>query len=121
MASHTAQLCQIDGQTKMVVFGGTGMPFGSNLSNNVYLCDISNDFNWKTMTVSTDSQMPHRLYGQALVVDSKTDSLYTVGGTSGFHYFMDVHRLNLHTRAWELVIDGIANFEAHHEISPSPR
>ena len=34
------------------------------------------------------------LYGQAVVTDSK-GLFYTVGGTSGFHYFMDVNMLDL--------------------------
>ena len=38
--------------------------------------------------------MPQPLYGQAVITDS-AGLLYTVGGTSGFTYFMDVHRLDL--------------------------
>ena len=43
------------------------------------------------------------LYGQATVIhDGK---LYTVGGTSGFMYFMDIHCLDLKTRIWERLAD----------------
>ena len=38
--------------------------------------------------------MPPPLYGQAVITD-RAGLLYTVGGTSGFTYFMDVHRLDL--------------------------
>jgi len=41
---------------------------------------------------------PQPLYGQAVTVDGRF--LYSVGGTSGFHYHMDVHRLDLESGAW---------------------
>ena len=39
------------------------------------------------------SSFPPPLYGQAVITD-KRGRLYTVGGTSGFTYFMDVHMLD---------------------------
>ena len=46
-----------------------------------------------------EEDFPKPLYGQAVTVHG--GYLYTVGGTSGHSYFMDVNRLCLATRKWE--------------------
>ena len=51
-------------------------------------------FSQLSIEESGADQMPQALYGQAVITDS-AGLLYTVGGTSGFHYFMDVHQLDL--------------------------
>lgn len=51
--------------------------------------------------VNTAGQQPLPQYGQALVYHN--GFLYTIGGTTGYEYTCDVHRLNLKTLMWEAV------------------
>lgn len=43
--------------------------------------------------IDTTGQHPLPQYGQALVYHNKY--LYTIGGTTGFHYTCDIHRFVL--------------------------
>jgi len=74
-------------------YGGTGAPFGVTSSNTVVSCHLDTQQFKKLVTQEGDGQ-PMALYGQAVVTDNK-GLFYTVGGTSGFHYFMDVNMLDL--------------------------
>lgn len=95
LASHTAVSHPLERGT-MVVYGGTGNPFGFTTSNTVASCNLDTAVWKKVPTVSDDEDhLPQPLYGQAVVVDKEKGMFYTVGGTSGFHYYMDVHRLDL--------------------------
>lgn len=96
LASHTAVVFN----NKLLVYGGTGAPFGLTTSNSVYICDLRN-LHWEEIDTTSENQFPTPLYGQAVVMQD--GNFYTVGGTSGFHYYMDIHRLNLRTKAWELL------------------
>ena len=64
--------------------------------------------------VGDEDHEPMPLYGQAVLLHD--GYLYTVGGTSGFQYFMDVHRLELSTRRWERLYMAVGQ-----EGEPSPR
>jgi hypothetical protein len=85
----------------MIVYGGTGSPFGVTTSNNVVACNLESGNFHRIQTVPEDGQ-PMSLYGQAVVVDDK-GRLYTVGGTSGVNYFINVYSLDLTSKppAWE--------------------
>ncbi len=94
-------------------------------SNKVSTCDFKT-FQWNQLDVNNESedQLPKPLYGQAIAVDPVDEMFYTVGGTSGFSYFMDVHRLNLRSKTWEMIYKGREdfNFFDHNDLSePSPR
>jgi len=93
LASHTAVSHPLERGT-MVVYGGTGAPFGTTTSNSVASCKLHTAV-WRKVPTVSDNQLPEPLYGQAVVVDKENGMFYTVGGTSGFHYYMDVHRLDL--------------------------
>lgn len=54
---------------------------------------------FEELEVSGDVPLP--LYGQGVVMEGK--NIYSIGGTSGYLYEMDVHRLDLSTRQWELL------------------
>ena len=138
LASHTA--CVVDDNesatsrsAKMLVYGGTGTPFGINMSRGVFLCDLHGGFRWSRfkiraaqdvhvtdgelaeITFSDDDEermdsndnhphLPRPLYGQAIAIVNDAESgpqLYTIGGTSGFDYFIDVDRLLFRNRRWE--------------------
>ncbi|XP_065174147.1 kelch domain-containing protein 10 homolog [Atheta coriaria] len=84
----------------LMVYGGTGSPFGTRCSNSLYLCSLKDDTS-KMMEINTTGQLPIPQYGQALVYHN--NYLYTIGGTTGYAYSCDIHRLNLTTRVWEQV------------------
>ena len=47
----------------MLVYGGTGLPFGQSSSNSTHLCNLST-LEW--LTLSTTGELPQPLYGQVL-------------------------------------------------------
>ena len=94
LASHTAVTHPAHPGT-MLIYGGTGAPFGLTTSNTVVACSLDTQTFSQLEVDETDfgAGWPMPLYGQAVVADP--GRLITVGGTSGFTYFMDVHRLDL--------------------------
>ncbi|ODN03958.1 Kelch domain-containing protein 10 [Orchesella cincta] len=115
-ASHAAILYG----NYFVVFGGTGVPFRNSLSNTMRICDLRS-LTWKT--IETTGEAPNPLYGQAVVLDSRTNSFYVVGGTTGHYFSMDIHKLDLTKRHWETVFvsTGDTSLEPHprykHELA----
>lgn len=70
----------------------------------MFLGNLANEYKengmkFEELEVSGDVPMP--LYGQGVVMDNMC--IYSIGGTSGYEYEMDVHRLDLRTRKWELL------------------
>ncbi|KAJ6644230.1 Kelch domain-containing protein 10 like [Pseudolycoriella hygida] len=85
----------------LLVFGGTGYPFGSSCSNK---CFLFWPYNKRPKTISpleTTGEGPLPQYGQAVTLHN--DYLYVVGGTTGFEYSCDVYRLHLVTKVWECI------------------
>lgn len=82
----------------LMIYGGTGVPFGRTCSNNLYLCNVK-DGNMKM--VKAQGELPDAQYGQALVCHESY--LYTVGGTTGYDYTCDIHRFELRKALWEKV------------------
>lgn len=95
LASHAAVMCN----DVLLVFGGTGVPFGASSSNKLHMCNL-NEPDW-TLIETTGSQ-PVEQYGQAMTFYE--GCLYVVGGTTGFDYSIDVYKFDLNTRAWEELI-----------------
>lgn len=109
----------------IIIYGGTGVPFGAFCSNQMYLgmiivinimvivssiliClntgNLANEYKpngMKFEKLEVSGQVPMPLYGQGVVMDGKY--IYSIGGTSGHKYEMDVHCLDLSTRKWELL------------------
>lgn len=96
LASHCAGLYG----NYLHIFGGTGVTFGESTSNKLTRCDLRT-LMWEE--VDTTGEPPDPQYGQALLLDEPKRHLYVIGGTTGFEFTMDIHRLNLITKAWELV------------------
>lgn len=84
----------------LLVYGGTGVPFHLTKSNELFICNLA-DPELRFKKVETTGQAPPPLYGQAAFI--KDNYFYVVGGTTGFDYFVDIHRLNLETKQWEEV------------------
>ncbi|XP_077354819.1 kelch domain-containing protein 10 isoform X1 [Festucalex cinctus] len=79
----------------LLVFGGTGIPFGENNGNDVHVCNVKYK-RWSLLKCR--GKKPNRIYGQAMVIIN--GSLYVFGGTTGYIYSTDLHRLDLTTREW---------------------
>jgi hypothetical protein len=52
-------------------------------------------------------------------MDRDNDDFYTVGGTSGYNYYIDVHRINMRERRWECLFRSMRDEPSPNE--PSPR
>lgn len=107
----------------LIVFGGTGMPFGNANSNDVYICDLSKR-PLRFQYVPSFGAQPEPRYGQAIHIDGKY--MYVFGGTTGYSYSSDVHRLNLETMFWEesYICKGLPHEPRpgyRHEIAVSDR
>ncbi|CAG7822338.1 unnamed protein product [Allacma fusca] len=107
LASHSAVMHG----DYMVVFGGTGVPFGTSSSNKMSICDLRT---LKWQRVHTTGTPPSPQYGQAIVLDKKC--FYVIGGTTGYDYSLDVHKLDLVTFEWETLF--VTRGEAR---EPTPR
>ncbi|XP_061534151.1 kelch domain-containing protein 10-like isoform X2 [Phycodurus eques] len=79
----------------LLVFGGTGIPFGENNGNDVHVCNVKYK-QWNLLCCR--GTKPNKIYGQAMVIIN--GSLYVFGGTTGYHYSTDLHRLDLTTKEW---------------------
>ncbi|EZA56905.1 hypothetical protein DMN91_001318 [Ooceraea biroi] len=94
LASNAMVLCG----NMLMVYGGTGVPFGERCSNQLYVCNVDDGI-MKVVPATGDSPEPQ--YGQALVCHNPY--LYTVGGTTGYEYTCDIHRFDMRTGIWEAV------------------
>ena len=82
----------------LVIHGGTGVPFGENCNNNVYICNVNNG---EMHIIPATGELPDPQYGQAVIFNGPY--LYTVGGTTGSDYTCDIHRFDIRTQVWESV------------------
>ncbi|XP_055607605.1 kelch domain-containing protein 10 homolog [Uranotaenia lowii] len=82
----------------LIIFGGTGYPFGLQCSNRLYVYQ-SRKKSKEVTEVEVRGDLPPAQYGQAILYHD--GHLYTIGGTEGFDYTCDVFRLNIVTRTWE--------------------
>lgn len=100
--AHPASACMalVDANT-LLVYGGSGFPFAQRNSNKTYVCDLTK-LRWEQLSyVGTDGwgkKPPKERYGQAVLFDQ--GQLYVCGGTDGYRFAIEIHRLNLKTRKW---------------------
>lgn len=94
LASNAVILCG----KALMVYGGTGVPFGDSCSNQLYICNVDSG---AIKIVPATGELPEPQYGQALICHGPY--LYTVGGTTGYDYTCDIHRFNLKSGVWEIV------------------
>ncbi|XP_041349835.1 kelch domain-containing protein 10-like [Gigantopelta aegis] len=92
LASHAA----VRDRKNMLTFGGTGVPFGESSSNDLHVLNLES-YKWQHYQCRGDH--PEEKYGHAMLLID--DYLYVCGGTTGWIYNIDVHRLNLRTLVWE--------------------
>lgn len=113
LASFATVLCG----NLLFLYGGTGLPFGTEINEDVYTCKLhfaETKFIFNKVPIENDMKKPLKQYGQSIAIVGSY--LYTVGGTDGFSYSMDVYRLNIKTRTWEKLSDQLSNF-----CNPMPR
>lgn len=87
----------------LMIFGGTGAPFGNKCNNDVIVWRTSNEDTRLHILEATGIRPPAQ-YGQAILCHD--GCFYTIGGTNGFVYNCDIYRLDLRTLEWELVYLG---------------
>lgn len=92
LASHSALL---HGR-HMLVYGGTGVPFGESASNDLHVCNLET-LEWSQ--IETDGCPPIRSYGHAMFLFE--NSICVFGGTTGWEYNSELFRLDLSGRKWE--------------------
>lgn len=100
LASHTA-IFHPSYRGCLLIYGGTGNPFGSVTSTSLHACQVISGSFAKLRTLPSQGE-PLALYGQAICLDDQ-GCLFTVGGTTGFQYFMDVNSIDLNSvdPSWE--------------------
>lgn len=89
--------------------GGTGFPFGGSLNESLHFCNLpthGTSITFEEIIPSTQVS-PFACYGHSMAING--NRLYTVGGTSGIAYSMDVYEFNLQTREWKKLYDTNEN------------
>eukprot|EP00064_Thunnus_orientalis_P012609 superscaffoldBa00001954_g12644 len=135
MPTELASMSAVFHGNNLLVFGGTGIPFGENNGNDVHVCNVQYK-RWNLLNCR--GKKPNKIYGQVTVFvafyncpsviimySQLCDSaavysvhkhlstlsifqamaiingyLYVFGGTTGYLYSTDLHRLDLTTREW---------------------
>lgn len=90
-------------RNQILVYGGTGYPLGSKMTNQIFSLNLSTLFWTELVPRNKDCiHVPLPMYAQAMVADGEKNCLYCIGGVTekGAKYHMDVHRFDLKTRLW---------------------
>ena len=99
---------------------GTGYPFGEELDNALYICNLKT-LKWNKYELL--GELPLALYGSSLVVVD--NYIYILFGNNGLtventvEYTSNVYRINIETLHCECVFnsaDMIKNVSSHHEL-----
>ncbi|KAK2703086.1 kelch domain-containing protein 10-like [Artemia franciscana] len=96
LASHSAVM--LPDNVHIVMYGGTGFPFGQNSSNALHVFNTERE-EWAEVNCSDDTTAPDHLYGQG--VATYKEKFITVGGTSGHSYSADIHAFDFELRSWK--------------------
>lgn len=87
---------------QFLLFGGSGVSFGQSSSNVVYLLTVNPDTETvesERLTTSGDRKEP--CYGHAMVNGEDEFTFYVVGGTDGFIFNVNVHKLQVNPKTME--------------------
>uniref|UniRef100_UPI00358DD9E0 kelch domain-containing protein 10-like n=1 Tax=Myxine glutinosa TaxID=7769 RepID=UPI00358DD9E0 len=90
-----ASMSMVLHRNNLLTFGGTGVPFGESSSNDVRVCQLGAR-RWSL--IEGHGHKPSKIYGQAMAIIN--GFLYVFGGTTGFVYNTDLHRMDLQTHEW---------------------
>ena len=86
---------------QLIVFGGSGFPFGTVTSNKIFECDPKKQ-RWINLNVTSESDKPMPGYGQGFVM-GPDKCLYIFGGTKGHVYNNNLHKFDFASRTWEMI------------------
>lgn len=86
---------------EIIMFGGTGLPFGLHNDNDIHVFDISSQ-SWRLVEPEGDLR-PVGRFGQSVVYDSKRHSLWMYGGTEGLEFHNDVWVFDLSKKQWKQI------------------
>ena len=101
----------------LIVFGGTGYPWGQRLSNTVHVFHIPT-VSWTQLLCVGDIPTPR--YGHSMTLTS--DAVFVLGGTTGSQYNMQVFRLDTKNLSWRDVTPRHSVSETSiTQHSPQPR
>lgn len=87
----------------LMIFGGTGAPFGNRCSNDVIVWRTGSK-EAKLQILDVTGNRPPGQYGQSVLCHD--GGFYAIGGTNGFAYNCDIFRLDLRTLVWEPIFVG---------------
>ena len=106
--SQVASCCVLLDRGSMIVFGGSGVPFGQSNSNKLHVCDLKNK-TWEEIYTNTqcqrdetDRSLPLPGYGQCMVL-SPEGHLYVFSGTTGHEFNSYLFRFDFATRTWSYI------------------
>ena len=88
---------------RLIVFGGSGYPFGMCNSNDIFSCDLIEQ-RWIHFDIMEElgNIVPEPGYGQGFVM-GPDNCMYVFGGTKGLVYNNDLHKFDFDTKQWELI------------------
>ncbi|XP_071960810.1 kelch domain-containing protein 10-like [Antedon mediterranea] len=122
MPTELASMAMILVGSTVIVYGGTGYPFGITSSNKIYTLSTKS-LEWRCHEPEEYSPVP--TYGCAISVNE--GNVYTYGGTTGWSYISNVDRYNMQSGEWTSMYDSSTDWLHHfsdphdHVTSPRPR
>ena len=104
--NEVASSCLVYDKGNLIVFGGSGVPFGESNSKKLHVCslrrhqwfDLSETYSDKEESDGEDVS-PIAGYGQSMVL-SKDKELYVFGGTTGLEFNSYLYRYSFSTHTW---------------------
>ncbi|XP_076160157.1 scruin like at the midline isoform X2 [Ptiloglossa arizonensis] len=118
----------------LMVYGGTGVPFGESCSNRLYLCNLNNGFAytcdihrfdlrtgiWEKVYICSgiDQNEPSGRYRHELAFDGRL--IYVLGGGTGSESFgfLQIHAFDLEMKKWVMLTTSGDNED---NTVPEPR
>ena len=109
--AEVASSCVLLDRGNLIVFGGSGYPFGYFNSNNLFVCSLRDahwhQIEWINTQDEEDSEesdfngaVPLAGYGQSIVLSPEKE-LYVFGGTTGLQFNSQLHRFSFAKCEWE--------------------
>jgi len=96
--SHAACLDE-DFNDKFYIFGGSGKNIGFENYNDLWYFDIGCNKFTEILVGKESAFRPPGMYGHSMTFFS--GSLYVFGGTTGFDYFKEIYKFDLHSHQWQ--------------------
>lgn len=107
--NEVASSCLVYDKGNLIVFGGSGVPFGESNSKKLHVCSLRRH-QWFDLTETYSDKeesdgegvSPIAGYGQSMVL-SRDRELYVFGGTTGLEFNSYLYRYSFSNHTWEYV------------------